>query len=111
MKLANGGVATISNSCILPGGSGLVGLNIYTDQGTIEVRGNSLRFLKGKNDVEDLPLNVQAHALEDIEFIKALQTGDRSYILSDYADAIKTHEIVVAANESAASGLPVKLRR
>jgi predicted dehydrogenase len=110
MKLANGGVATISNSCILPQGSGLTGLNIYTDQGTIEIRGNGLRFLKGKNDVEDLPMNVQAHALEDVEFIKALQTGDRSYILSDYADAIKTHEIVVAANESAEAGQPVKLR-
>lgn len=110
MKLENGGVATISNTCILPGG-GKVGLDIYTDQGAIEIRGNGLKHIKKANEVFEFPTNVSAHELEDIEFIKALKTGDPSYILSDYADAIHTHAIVVAANESAETGKPVTLSR
>jgi predicted dehydrogenase len=108
MKLANGGVATISNTCLLPSGH-LTGLDVYTDQGALEIRGNGLRHVRKKDSIETYPFVGSAHALEDHAFIKAVRTGDSSFILSDYTDSVRTHEIVMAAGESAESGLPVKL--
>lgn len=108
MKLKNGGVATISNACLLPYEI-KVGLDLYTDRGCLEIRGSGLRHVKKLNDVTEYPTDVSAHEREDVAFIKALQTGDGSHILSDYEDAFRTHAVVIAANESAASGAPVRL--
>ncbi|MDF2721981.1 MAG: oxidoreductase domain protein [Paenibacillus sp.] len=109
MKLANGGVATISNTCLLPSGNGLVGLDVYTAQGTYEIRTTGLRHLKGGGVIDSYPPEANASSTEDACFIKAVRENNPSYIKSDYADAMRTHDIVMAANESAASGLPVKL--
>ena len=40
----------------------------------------------------------------DKAFVEAVLTGDRSGIRSDYADALKSHKMVYAANESMESG-------
>ncbi|MFO8006755.1 MAG: gfo/Idh/MocA family oxidoreductase, partial [Candidatus Brocadiia bacterium] len=50
-----------------------------------------------------------AFLAEDQAFIEALQTGERSGILSDYADAFRTQAVTCAANESMASGEPVTI--
>lgn len=109
MKLANGSVATISNSCLLPVG-GKVGLNVYTDQGVVEVQGSSSRIIRTKEDASaPFPASQRPQLLEDIAFLDAVRTGDQSLIKSSYADSLKTHEVTVAANISAATGKPVKL--
>ena len=46
---------------------------------------------------------------ENAAFIRAIATGDRAAILSDYDDALRTQRVVLAANESAATGQPVRL--
>jgi len=105
LKLRNGMVATISNTCLLPVGHH-VGLDLYTDQGVLEIRGDGLteltaggsRFRKSGNN---------PYFTEDEAFVHALHTGDTSRILSDYADALRTHEVTIAANESARSGKPI----
>jgi predicted dehydrogenase len=107
MKLNNGMVATISNTCMMPIGH-KTGLEIYTDQGMIEISGNGLKFTKA-DITEEFTNAINASYAEDEAFLYAVQTGDTSRILCDYADAIITHEITIAANESAASGKPVKL--
>ena len=48
---------------------------------------------------------------ENEAFLKAIQTGDRSLILSDYRDAAKTLAVTVAANESARAGQAVEVPR
>ncbi|THF84175.1 Gfo/Idh/MocA family protein [Cohnella fermenti] len=108
MKLAGGMVATISNTCLLPVGHH-VGLDIYTDQGVLELRGDTLLEITagGKNTHQEV---ANPYFVEDEAFIHAVRTGDRSRILSDYADALRTHEVTVAANESAVSGKPVILK-
>ncbi|MDB5085479.1 MAG: oxidoreductase domain protein [Bacilli bacterium] len=107
MKLENGMVATVSNTCLLPVGHH-VGLDLYTDQGTLEIRGGYLKEIK-RQSVTEYKSATNAYHTEDLAFIHALRTGDASKILSNYADAIKTHEVTVAANESALSGKPVRL--
>jgi len=107
LKLENGMVATISNTCLLPVGHH-VGLDIYTDKGVLELRSDGLKELTPEG--ERLRKNkTNPYFVEDEAFVYALRTGDTSRILSDYADALRTHEVTIAANESAVSGQPVKL--
>ncbi|WP_257984401.1 Gfo/Idh/MocA family protein [Neobacillus cucumis] len=107
MKLANGIIATISNTCILQNSS-KVGLDIYSDEGVIELRNDLLRVMKGSR-VEEYKEETNPYLAENKIFLDAVQSGDPSKILSNYQDALKTHRITVAANQSAISGQPIYL--
>jgi predicted dehydrogenase len=108
MKLANGGVATISNTCLLSRGH-KVGLDLYTRNGVIEIKLQGSKLIQNGNIIERAN-EVSPGLLEDQAFIQSVQTGDASSILSSYADAVKTHHVTMAANESALTGKPIHLR-
>lgn len=59
------------------------------------------RTAQGETDV---PRRVDQTALLDEAFVNALITGDKSYIRSDYVDALKTHRMCMAANRSMETG-------
>ena len=59
---------------------------------------------------QEIPAGHNPYERENEAFIHALRTGDRTRILSDYADACRTQEITTAALASADSGLPVQLK-
>lgn len=107
VKMKNGMVANISNTCLLPVGH-TTGLDLYTNLGVIEVRSNGMKTIEQHRTTEyrskDDPFQ-----LENEAFIHAVRTGDASRILSNYADAAKTHALTMAANESAETGCVVKL--
>lgn len=107
MKLANGTIATISNTCAIPVGHH-VGLDLYTNRGVLEIRGGTLREITPEG-TSTFSGSTNPYNTEDEAFIYALRTGDTSRILSDYEDALRTHAITIAANESAISGKPVIL--
>jgi len=107
LKLANGMVATISNTCLLPVGHH-VGLDIYTNNGVLELRSDALREITVEGSKSHANV-ANPYFVEDEAFIYALRTGDSSRILSDYEDSLKTHEVTIAANESAVSGKPIIL--
>ena len=46
----------------------------------------------------------------DEAFIEAIRTGNRSLILTDYYDGLKTCEVTLGANKSALTGKPVKMK-
>jgi len=102
LKLENGIIATVSNTCILPNSS-KVGLDIYTDKGVIELSNDLLRVAEG-NKVEEYKEEANPYLEENRIFLQAVQTGDPSNILSTYQDALKTHCVTVAANQSAIEG-------
>lgn len=108
MKLANGMVATVSNTCMLSV-DGRVGLDVYTAEGALEIGFNRLKHRMPGQTVEYAYRGNPQYA-GDAAFVSAVRTGDRTPILSDYADALKTQRIVVAANRSADSGEPVRLK-
>lgn len=109
MKLANGSVATISNTCLLPAGS-KTGLEIFTDRGVLEVQVNGTRIIRSKEDASaPFAITPNSRVFEDIAFLDAVRAGDPSPIKSSYGDSLKTHEVTIAANLSAATGKPVKL--
>lgn len=107
LKLANGAIANISNTCMLPV-SHHVGLDLYTDQGVLEIRGHGLKVIHPSGESE-LRNGSDPTYQEDEAFIHAIRTGDTSRIRSDYVDAWKTHEVTIAANESAQTGKVVRI--
>ncbi|MBU5352805.1 Gfo/Idh/MocA family oxidoreductase [Paenibacillus barcinonensis] len=113
LKLKSGAIASIANTCLLPDGEGGAGLQFYTDAGVWDWTPERLLV----PDAASHPmagLEVAAghnpYERENEAFIHALRTGDRSRILSDYADACRTQEITTAAQASVESGLPVQLQ-
>lgn len=97
-----------SNACILPIG-GRVGIDLYTGSGIMELDMDMLKYRRDGRTDEFRSTNNPFYA-EDETFLNAVRTGDRSGIQSDYADALKTHRIAMAVNESVLSGQPVRLR-
>ncbi|MGO4108613.1 Gfo/Idh/MocA family protein [Paenibacillus sp. YAF4_2] len=108
MKLVSGAVATISNTCAIPAG-GSAGLQIYTNTGVLQITGDALVDIETDQKTEYKASN-NPYVRENEAFLHAVRTGDSSRILSTYEDAWETHRVTMAANESARTGLPVKLR-
>ncbi|PAF21222.1 oxidoreductase [Terribacillus saccharophilus] len=110
LRLQNGVVANLSNTCVLPSGMGEVGLKLYTDKGILDWQGDKLEIdqegIKTMYKDTDNP-----YVRENEAFIHAIRTGDTSQIRSDYSDAYQTHKVTYAALESARSGVPVKLKK
>lgn len=108
LKLATGIVANISNTCVLPGEVGKVGLSFYNDKGLLDW--NPQRLLETREgDSAEFPNTGNPYVAESEAFLHAVRTGDRSRILSDYADAYRTLKVTCAAYESAGKETPVKL--
>ena len=109
MKLSNGIVANISNTCILPNSIGKTGISLYTDQGLFDWSPGRLKVKTAKEEFEILD-SINPYQTESEAFIHAVRTGDRSGILSDYEDSFKTHQVTCAALESAIKNTSVKLK-
>ncbi|MDU0200722.1 Gfo/Idh/MocA family protein [Paenibacillus sp. MAH-36] len=109
LKLAGGAVASITNTCMLPFGH-RSGLELFTDQGVLEIQQN--RYLKNHESTQTTEYKniLNPYEIETDAFLHAIKTGDRSRILTDYADAAITLRITLAALESSVSGMPIKLR-
>jgi myo-inositol 2-dehydrogenase / D-chiro-inositol 1-dehydrogenase len=107
LKLNNGIVANISNTCMLPE-SHKAGLEVYTNEGVMEITSNLLRDIRGK-ELNEYRNQLDPYKVENEIFLNAVKTGDASPVLSTYKDAVKTHAITLAAAQSAMTGLPVSL--
>lgn len=113
LKLESGAIASIANTCLLPDGEGGAGLQFYTDTGVWDWTPERLLLPSAASHSMaglEVPAGHDPYVRENEAFIHALRTGDRSLILSDYADACRTQEITTAAQASVESGLPVQLK-
>ncbi|WP_416148997.1 Gfo/Idh/MocA family protein [Salipaludibacillus sp. HK11] len=109
MKLKSGVVVAISNTCMMPGGIGQVGMSIYTDEGMVEWDPNHLKLTGVAGVLETTLDSDNPYTKESEAFIHAVRTGDTSKILSSYQDAYETHKVTCAALESSRTGMPVKV--
>ena len=107
LKLNNGMIATISNTCILPE-SNKAGLDVYTNEGVIQISSNLLIDIRGK-EMTEYRNQLDPYKIENKIFLDAVKTGDPTHILSSYKDAVKTHRVTLAAAHSAMTGEPVIL--
>lgn len=107
LKLASGAVASINNTCAIPAGD-RSGLHLYTDKGVLELSGQGLVDIEAGKRTE-YGNRTDPYEEENKAFLHAVRTGDASLIRSTYEDAWLTHRVTEAANESARTGLPVRL--
>ncbi|NOZ24044.1 MAG: Gfo/Idh/MocA family oxidoreductase [Planctomycetes bacterium] len=108
-KFKDGAIATLYSTCAANGGGGGVSLNVYALQHTIKLGGWALdaEILTKGAEPEKFAGEQNIFEIEDRVFIKAVKTGDRSDIMTDYADGVKTAAAAIAANQSMETGKPV----
>ncbi len=107
LRFASGAIGTVTNSCALGGNlrlPGLDGLHVVAQGLTLSLHGltGTARFSDAPD--EELPRGGDVGAALNAAFVHALRTGDRSRILSDYADGLRTFELTHAAHRSAREG-------
>jgi len=105
---ANGAIGCIANTCMLKMGY-TTGLHVLTPDLIVEVTGSSVKFLE-KSRTEEIRHQRNGHFYESVMFVEAVRTKNQSLIRSDYADAVKTLAVTLAALESAEKGgVPVEV--
>jgi predicted dehydrogenase len=108
LKMKNGTIATLTNTCLLPDGVSNIGLEYYHDSGILKL--NQEGLIKSARDFTmEWKDRENPYFRENRAFIQAVASGDSSGILSDYHDAYQTQKVAVAALKSAETGMPVKL--
>ena len=102
LRFASGAVGSISNTYMIAGG-GTSGLEVIAHNFRLSVEGSVLRWW-GKDEQGEVNKEVNGYVDEVDAFLHAVQTGDRSRVHSDYADAYRTLAVSAAANLSAQQG-------
>lgn len=98
----NGAVGNISNTCMLEGW-GQSSCRVMAEAFTLNILWGTLTW-NSPEDSGEYQVQEDGYTGEDVAFINAVKTGDRSAIYSDYADAYKTLAVTDAVNKSAAAG-------
>jgi myo-inositol 2-dehydrogenase/D-chiro-inositol 1-dehydrogenase len=105
---ANGAIGCIANTCMLKLGY-TTGLHILTPDLITEITWGSVKFLE-PHRTEEVRHQRNGHFYESVVFVEAVRTKNQSLIRSDYADAVKTLAVTLAALESAdKGGTPVEV--
>ncbi|MBL7077289.1 MAG: Gfo/Idh/MocA family oxidoreductase [Kiritimatiellae bacterium] len=113
IKMKSGAVANITSAWLSKAGGTGVYLTLFSRDHMIEFSGwnNDVRITHaGGQHVEQIKGETNIFEIEDAAWIKAVKNGKPTGVLSDYADAVKSLAISLAANESMATGKPVKVR-
>lgn len=109
LRFASGALGTISSSCLLEGRH-RVGLRLVAPGRVLSLRERALSDHELSVDDEVVARSVQDPiATEDRAFVRAL-LGHEDDVRVPYAEALRTHALVCAADRSARTGLPVDLR-
>jgi predicted dehydrogenase len=113
IKLKGGGVANLMAGSASNADGG-VWLNVYGTRNAARFTGWEHHAVIKRADDPLTETTIKGEpdifAVEDRAFLDAVKSGDRSGIRSSFADAVKTLEISVAANESIATGKPVAVK-
>ena len=106
LRFRSGAVANYQVCCVLHRRY-QVGLEVLCKNRVYRLRERELEIDDG-NGVQTVALENDAGLDENVAFLKAIR-GERTAVLSDYEDALKTQRVVIAANRSAETNQPVRL--
>ena len=107
MKLEDGTPVSLTTSCQMHKGGGDSTVNFLLDGSRIELKGATITTIPEANPEIDGEHGQETNI--DQAFLDAIISGDQSRVLSSYGDAMKTLAVTLAANESARTGVPVKV--
>ncbi len=108
-RFPNNVTVTLVSGCYVKGIRPHNGLVVTLDDMILDYRLRNNLIITTAEGEKDIPRGVDQTYLLDEAFVKAILSGDRSLIRSDYADALKTHRMAFAANESMETGKVVYL--
>lgn len=110
VRWANGAVGGYASTYALkPGIQGDSGLTIIAEQGRADFDWTGCAWTTPDGRQEWGGERGASERELSRAIITAIETGDTSAIRQPYADALRTHRLVMAANEAAATGHPVRL--
>ena len=104
-SMRSGAVGTISLTCMSKH-MGRGDVEIFGSDFFVSISGKSLKIIDGNGTVNETSA-VDFILEEDRAFMNAIQAGRQDLVLCSYEDAVKTLEMTLAANESAATGQSV----
>ena len=110
LKFAGGGVGSVNSCCTVRSG-GVVGLDVYGPDVVLSYRGWDMNLTATMPDgqTEVVEGEPGIFEIEDRAFIQAVVAGDAAPIRCTYSQAFHAHQICMAANESLATGRPIKI--
>lgn len=103
-RFENNVTATLVSGCYAGKCRPRCGFYISLCDMVIDYRLRNNLIISSPEETRDIPRKVDQTYLLDVAFLQAVMKGDRSLIRSDYADALKTLKMALAANESMESG-------
>jgi predicted dehydrogenase len=109
LRFQSGVVANYQVCCILHRRY-QVGLEVLCKNRVYRLRERELE-VDDAEGVQTVALENDAGFDENVAFLDAIERRDPSGVLSSYGDALKTQRLVMAANESARTGSPVRMSR
>ena len=111
MQFENSVFGVMFSACFIQAGMRRSGLDIFCQDGSIEYRLRKSLTLSTAEG-EHLWEAKNPYTLEmDRTFIEAVRSGDGSKIRSPYADAVKSAELSIAANQSLLTGQAIHLTK
>ena len=111
IRFENNVTATLVSGCYSRGVRPRCGLYITLDDMVLDYRLRNNLIITTPDGEKDIPRGVDQTYLLDRAFVDAVLTGNRDLIRSPYADALKSHELAFAANESMESGEVIYFKR
>ncbi|MBE6614514.1 MAG: Gfo/Idh/MocA family oxidoreductase [Ruminococcaceae bacterium] len=110
IKFKSGVVANIFTGCYVQAGGGMQsGMNIYCKDATLEYALRSWLKIRDVNGEQYYERGDEQTGIQDNIFLDAVRTGDRSKLLTDYHDAVKSMKLCMACNESIETGKTIFL--
>lgn len=107
VQFASGAIGHVDTCCIQP--DHRMGLEIQGHDYRLVYEGTTLTIVDGDNKESFANGTEDIFKEQDDTFIRAILENKPELVRSNYADALKSLELTVAANESADTGLPVRL--
>ena len=107
LRFKSGAVASITSACMLSAGHH-VGLELFLKDQALRIVGQHLP-IENPDGTEVVELGNNPPRAEDQTFLQAVQSGDASAIRCDYAEAVKSLELTIAATQSAQEGRLIAL--
>lgn len=105
LSFASGAIASLTSACLLAAG-GHVGLDLFQKHQVLRLSHRQLVVDRADGSQTFLLGNDPTRA-EDEAFVRAIVHGDLAGIACDYADAVRTLEVTLAATRSAQEGVIV----
>ena len=107
ITFGNGAVLSVGTGHLAPGGF-RVGVDFLLDE-LVVTHNNAELIVKTPGHEETIANANDPFEAEDRAFLDAVRSGDAQAVYCSYADALETHRITMAINESVESGAVVHL--